>query len=192
MKEQRRHQRVRFNSLPRVRIGQYGLGGLGTLENLSVGGLMLRTELPLKVGEALGCEFSIFDAPLIDMAGTVVSKIGDLYGARFQAGPISEWLIHDGIDLALCSGRASVLSINELQGRKVMRIVGGLNVGLRNDFIHGLTKTGVDEMDLSGVTEIDSAGVDLCRSAVGQYRVGIVNPSPCVRAVLAGKMVVGP
>ena len=50
---------------------------------------------------------------------------------------------------------------------------------------------GVDEMDLSGVTEIDSAGLELCRSAIGQFKVGIVNPSPCVRAVMVGKMISG-
>jgi hypothetical protein len=191
MKEQRRHQRVRFNTLPLVRIGQYGIAGTGKLENLSVGGLMLRTELPLKVGEAFGCEFSVFNSPLIDISGIVASKIGDLFGARFQAGPVSEWLIQGAIDNALDLGKASILSINDLQGRKVMRITGGLNAGLRNDFMHSLTKMGVDEMDLSGVTEIDSAGLDLCRSAVGKFKVGIVNPSPCVRAVMAGKMVAG-
>lgn len=191
MKEQRRHQRIRFNTMPLVRIGQFGLGGAGTLENLSIGGLMLRTELPLKVGEAFGCEFTVFDSPLIDMAGMVASKIGDLFGARFQAGPVSEWLIQDAIDNAIDQGKASILSINDLQGRKVMRIVGGLNAGLRNDFMHSLTKVGVDEMDLSGVTEIDSAGLELCRSAIGQFKVGIVNPSPCVRAVMVGKMISG-
>lgn len=191
MKEQRRHQRIRFNTMPLVRIGQFGLGGAGTLENLSIGGLMLRTELPLKVGEAFGCEFTVFDSPLIDMAGMVASKIGDLFGARFQAGPVSEWLIQDAIDNAIDQGKASILSINDLQGRKVMRITGGLNAGLRNDFMHSLTKVGVDEMDLSGVTEIDSAGLELCRSAVGQFKVGIVNPSPCVRAVMVGKMISG-
>ncbi|MBL8414856.1 MAG: PilZ domain-containing protein [Propionivibrio sp.] len=185
MKEQRRHQRIRFNSLPLMRIGQFGFAGKGQLENLSLVGMMLRTELPLKVGKALGCEFAVFDSPLIDLSTVVVSRIGNLYGARFQAGPISEWLIQEAIDNALTLGKASVLSINELQGRKVMRIAGGLNAGLRNDFMHSLTKMGVDEMDLSGVTEIDSAGIELCRIAVDQHRVGIVRPSSCVLAVMA-------
>ena len=182
MREQRRHQRVRFNIQPVVRIGQYGLAGTGELENISLGGLMLRTELPLKVGEVFGCEFVVFDSPLIDMSAVVVSKIGDLYGARFQAGPISAWLIQAAIDSALASGKASTLSINELQGRKVMRVAGGLNAGLRNDFIHNLTKVGIDELDLSQVTEIDSAGLDLYRLAVKQHRVGVVQLSPCVSA----------
>ena len=185
MKEQRRHQRIRFNSLPLMRIGQSGFAGKGHLENLSLVGMMLRTELPLKVGKAFGCEFVVFESPLIDLSAVVVSRIGNLYGARFQAGPISEWLIQEAIDNALTLGKASVLSINELQGRKVMRIAGGLNAGLRNDFMHSLTKMGVDEMDLSGVTEIDSAGIELCRIAVDQHRVGIVRPSSCVLAVMA-------
>ena len=187
MKEQRRHQRIRFSTLPFVRIGQFGFAGTGELENLSLGGLMLRTELPLKVGEAFGCEFVVFDSPLIDMSAVVVSRIGNLYGARFQAGPISECLIQDAIDHALASGKASILSINDLQGRKVMRIAGGLNGGLQNDFMHGLTRMGVDELDLSAVTEIDSAGLDLCQVAVEQHRVGIVRPSPCVRVAMTGR-----
>jgi hypothetical protein len=43
MREQRRHQRVRFNIQPLMRIGQFGVGGTGELENISLGGLMLRT-----------------------------------------------------------------------------------------------------------------------------------------------------
>lgn len=186
MREQRRHQRIRFNRLPSVRIGQYGLAGAGELANLSLGGLMLRTELPLKVGEVCGCEFSLFDSPLIDISLTVMSKIGDQYGARFQAGPINEWLIQTAIDNVLSMGQASVLSINELQGIKVMRIAGGLNGGLRSDFMHSLTKMGVDQLDLSAVTDIDPAGVDLCRLAVAEHGVDIVFPSACVRAVMAG------
>jgi len=185
MTEQRKHQRIRFNVLPPVRIGQFGLSGTGALENMSLGGLLLQTEMPLKVGEVFGCEFTVFDSPLIDMSAVVVSKIGDRYGVRFQAGPISEVLIQDAIDRALASGKASVLSINELQGRKVMRIAGGLNASLRSDFMHSLTRMGVDEMDLSGVTEIDNAGLDLCRIAIEQHRVGIVRPSSCVRALMA-------
>jgi len=187
MKEQRRHQRIRFSKLPLMRIGQFGFAGKGQLENLSLVGMMLRTELPLKVGKAFGCEFAVFDSPLIDLSAFVVSRIGDLYGARFQAGPISEWLIQEAIDNALSLGKASVLSINDLQGRKVMRIAGGLNAGLRNDFMHSLTKMGVDKLDLSAVTEIDSAGLDLCRIAVEEHSVDIVLPSACVRAVMAAQ-----
>ena len=120
------------------------------------------------------------------MSAVVVNKIGDCYGARFQAGPISELLIQDAIDSALASGKASVLSINELQGRKVMRVGGGLNDGLRNDFMHGLAKVGVDDLDLSGVTRIDSAGLELCRIAVEQHGVGIVGTSSCAQVALAG------
>ena len=181
MKEQRKHQRIRFNTLPTVRIGQFGIAGTGALENLSIGGLMMRTNLPLKLGEACGCEFVVFDSPLIDMSAIVVSKIGDLYGARFQAGPVSEWLIKEAMNDALSSGMASVLSINDLQGRKVMRVSGGLGRGLRNDFMHHLTRMGIDDLDLSEVTEIDGAGLELCRVAVEQYRVRIIHASACVR-----------
>lgn len=193
MREQRKHQRIRFTTLPTVRIGQLGLAGTGVLENLSLGGLMLRTELPLKIGEACGCEFVVFESPLIDMSAIVVSKIGDLYGARFQAGPVSEWLIQEAMNDALLSGKASVLSINDLQGRKVMRVSGGLNGALRNDFMHHLTHMVIDDLDLSEVTEIDAAGVELCRVAVEAYTVRLVNPPPAIRAeikdLLQGRMV---
>ena len=184
MKEQRRHQRIRFNVQPLVRLGQFGFTGLGRLENLSLGGLMLRTDLPLKVGEAVGCEFAVFGSALIDMSADVVSRVGDLYCARFQAGPISEQLIEDVISRALSSGKASILSLNEFQGRRVMRVTGGLNGCLHNDFMHGLTKVGVDEIDLSAVTEIDHAGVELCRIAAEVHQVGIVRPSSCVNEKL--------
>lgn len=98
MKEQRRHQRIRFGVPPLVRLGQSGLTGIGRLENLSFGGLMVRTALPLRVGEAFGCEFAVFGEALIDMSAIVVGqRIGDAYCARFQAGPISQHLIEDVI-----------------------------------------------------------------------------------------------
>ena len=102
---------------------------------------------------------------------------------------LGEWLIQAAIDNALASGKACTLSLNELQGRKVMRVAGGLNAGLRNDFIHNLTKVGVDELDLSCVTQIDSEGLDLYRIAVQQHRVGVVQLSACVRAKMDGHLV---
>lgn len=180
--EQRRHQRIRFNQPPRIRVGQNGYSGKGELQNLSLGGLMLRTDVPLKVGEAFGCEFTVFGSPLIDMPAVVVSKIGNVYSARFQAGPISEILIQSAIDEALASGKASILSIHDLHGHKVMRIAGGLNNGLRGDFMHGLTRVGVTELDLSGVTDIDSGGLALCLIAAEQHDVKMVGHSACVDA----------
>jgi hypothetical protein len=175
MKEQRRHQRIRFNVQPHVRMGQAGAIGLGRLENLSLGGLMVRTDLALKPGEIFGCEFSIFGLYLIDISGVIVGSVGELYSARFQAGPISEALLQDEMIRALSSGKGSVLSVNELRGRRVMRIQGGLNESLRSDFLHGL-KIGVDEIDLSKVTDIDLVGAELCQIALKQ-QIGIVQPA---------------
>lgn len=183
MNEQRRHQRIRFNQPPRIRVGQNGRSGIGQLQNLSLGGLLLGTTVPLKVGDVFGCEFSIFGSPLIDMPAVVVSRVGDLYGARFEAGPISELLIQDAIRAAMSSGNASILSIHDLQGHKVMRIAGGFNQGLRNDFMHGLTRVGVDEIDLSGVTRIDRDGLALCAIALEKFEVQAWQFSPCVDAV---------
>ena len=185
MIEKRRHPRIRFATQPRVRIGQFGVFGHGDLENLSLGGLMLRTRLPLKLNEVCGCEFAVLNSPLIDVSAVIVSKVGgDLYGARFQPGPVSELLIHDVIVRALASGYGSVLSINDLQGRKVMRISGGLNLGLRGDFMHHLTRSGVVDLDLAEVTGIDHDGFNLCRIAIDKYKVRVVRSSPSVRAVL--------
>jgi hypothetical protein len=179
MREQRRHQRVRFNLPPRIRVGQNGLSGKGELQNLSLGGLMLSTDVPLKVGDVFGCEFTVFGSPLIDMPAMVVSKIGDVYSARFHAGPISEILIQEAIDHALATGKASILSIHDLNGGKVMRIAGGLNNGLRGDFMHGLTRVGVSELDLAGVTDVDNGGLALCLIATEQYATRIGARSAC-------------
>lgn len=183
MSDQRRHQRVRFNQPPRIRVGQRGRIGVGELLNLSLGGLMIRTAVALTVGEVVGCEFSVFGSPVVDMPAAVVSKVGDLYGARFEAGPISELLIQDAIKEAIAAGNASILSINNLNGYKVMRIAGGLNQGLRNDFMNGLTRVGVDEIDLSGVTRIDSSGLALCAIALETFEVKTWQRSPCVESV---------
>ena len=190
MREQRRHQRIRFNAPPPVRVGQRGLAGVAALENLSLGGLLLRTSLPLRLNEMCGCEFLAYGAPLIDLSALVVSRLGDLYGLRFLTGPVSERLIQSAIDQALDQGKASTLTINELQGRKVMRVVGGLNSGLRNDFVYGLNKVGVRELDLSEVTEVDGDGIDLCRMALGQFNVAIIRSSPCVRSAMGSRGVV--
>lgn len=188
VQELRRHQRIRFCIAPPVRIGQFGFSADGTLESLSLGGMMLHSERPLKVGAALGCEFALFALPLIDLAGQVVSRVGQRYSIRFQAGPVSAPLIQQAIDRGLALGEASILSVNEVRGRKVMRIAGGLSGGLRNDFMHALTRSGVDRLDLSAVTLIDNEGSELCRIAVEQHQVGIVRPSPCARAVLKTRL----
>lgn len=189
MKERRRHQRIRFKVPPPVRLGQFGFCGSGQIESLSLGGLMLRSELPLRVGASVGCEFELFSSPLIDLVALVVGRIGDRYSARFSAGPLSAFLIEEALERGLAAGEASVLSVNEVHGRRVMRIAGGMTARLRDDFMHGLTRLRVDRLDLAGVTQVDADGVDLCRLAIEQYRVGIVRPSSCVRAVMAECMV---
>src|SRR3990172_9791422 len=107
MLDQRRHQRIRFACPPTLRIGYGGAIGEGVIENLSLSGLMLRTALPLEISRNIGCEFSIFDSPLIDVPAAVVSRVGNLFGVRFQPGPISQIQIEDVINPALASGKAS-------------------------------------------------------------------------------------
>ncbi|HJV92323.1 MAG TPA: PilZ domain-containing protein, partial [Azonexus sp.] len=67
MLDQRRHQRIRFASPPKVKIGYGGVLGGGGIENLSLSGLMVRTPLALEVGHSAGCEFSLFGSPVIDV-----------------------------------------------------------------------------------------------------------------------------
>lgn len=188
MNERRRHRRIRFSKSPRVRVGQAGYTGYCALESLSLGGLMVHSERPLRVGAALGCEFELFASPTVDLSVQVVSRIGERYSARFSPGPVSECLIRNAIDRGLALGDASVLSISDVQGCRVMRVAGGLAGLLRDDFMHALTHQGVDRIDLSEVTRIDGEGVDLCRVAIEQYRVGFVRPSPCVREVMSGPL----
>lgn len=177
MLDQRRHQRIRFSTPPVVTIGHGGAVGSGEIENLSLLGMMLRTDLPLTIGHSAGCEFSVFGSPIIDVPAAVVSRVGNLYGVRFQTGPINQVLIEDAIDGALASGKASILSVHELGGKKVMRIVGGMVGALRNDFMHALTRVGVDEIDLAGVTAVEQAGLALCLVAVNRHGAVIGNQS---------------
>lgn len=169
--EQRRHQRIRFGNPPSVRIGYGGSIGEGLILNLSLSGLMMRTGLELEIGHTVGCEFSLFGSSVIDVPVSVVSRVGDLFGGRFQTGPINQVVIDDAINAALARGHASILSVNDLAGRKVMRISGGLNGTLGSDFMHALTRVGVDEIDLGGVTTVDQAGLDLCLLATRQHGV---------------------
>jgi hypothetical protein len=177
MKEQRRHQRIRFSAQPLVRLGQTGTRGTGRLENLSLGGLMVSTRLRLKVGGAFGCDFSVLGSVLIDISAIVVGCVGDFCSVRFQAGPVSERLLKDEIEHALSSGKGSAFSVNEVQGRRVMRVVGGLNESLRSDFMYSLGQGGIDEIDLSKVTDIDHAGAKLCRIAAQTHRIAIIRPA---------------
>ncbi|MGE5491647.1 MAG: PilZ domain-containing protein [Actinomycetota bacterium] len=180
MQDKRRHQRIRFSSPPPIVIGFEGSLGSGSIENVSLSGLMLRSDLALEVGRRVGCEFSLFGSARIDLTAVVVNRLGNLYGLRFEPGPISRILISDAMAGALAEGRASSLSMHEVGGTKVMRIAGGLNGALQNDVTYSLTRVGVDEMDLSGVTAVDAAGLDLCLLAQGRYGVRIGQRSECV------------
>jgi hypothetical protein len=179
MLDQRRHQRIRFGDLPKVMIGFGGAIGEGLIENLSLSGLMVRTEMPLEISHNIGCEFRVFGSPLIDVPASVVSRVGNLFGVRFQTGPINQILIDDAINSALAQGNASILAVRELSGKKVMRITGGLGNSLRNDFMHALTRVGVDEIDLEGVTLVDQAGLALCLVATKRHGVKLGAQSPC-------------
>lgn len=179
MHDRRRNQRIRFAEPPAVRLGYAGASGTGYIENLSVAGLMVRTGLALEVGGTVGCEFSLQGNALIDLPLQVVSRVGNLYGGRFRKGPLSEALIEDAITSALAAGQASVLSLHESGGRRILRVLGGLCGALGNDFMHALTRVGVDELDLEGVTRTEHAGLALCRIAVEQHGVSLGPQSEC-------------
>lgn len=179
MIEQRRHQRIRFGEPPQARIGHAGQVGVAGIENLSLSGMMLRSDMPLTIGRQLGSEFSLPGVPPLDMSMTVVSRVGDMFGLRFNAGLINQTLLEDGIRQALALGHGAILSVHELSGRKVMRIAGGLNGALRNDFMHALTRVGVDEIDVSAVTAVDPSGLALCLIATSRHGAMIGDQSAC-------------
>lgn len=183
MQEKRRHQRIRFDEAVPIKIGCLGRRVRGTLENLSLGGLMFRSDLDLSVGDTVGCEFRVFESPLIDLTAVVASRVGSgLYGVRFQSGPLSECLIEDAINGAVERGRVSIISVHDLAGGKVMRVAGALTAVNRNDFMHGIERVGVVEVDLGGVTLIDDDGLAMCRHAV-ELGIRVERRSPCVDAV---------
>jgi hypothetical protein len=92
---------------------------------------------------------------------------------RFEAGPISRILLDDAIASALAAGRASILTLHDSGGRKVMRIAGGLNGALHNDFMYSLNHSGVNEIDVSAVTATDPTGLGLCLLAHERYGIRI-------------------
>jgi hypothetical protein len=183
--EQRRYPRIRFDTLLPIRVGHQGQLVSGGLENLSLGGLMFRADIDLMVGETIGVEFRVFDSPVIDMPVSIASRVGKgLYGARFNAGPISNLLIESAIEGAIRKGKASIITIHDREDGKQMRIVGGLTVTAKNEFMHGLSRAGIAELDLSEVTRIDAEGVALCSLAVSRYGVRIGQRSLCVEEAL--------
>ena len=183
--EQRRYPRIRFDTLLPIRVGHQGELVSGGLENLSLGGLMFRADIELMVGETVGVEFRVFDSPVIDMPVSIASRVGSgLYGARFNAGPISNLLIESAIEGAIRKGKATIITIHDREDGKLMRIVGGLTVTAKNEFMHGLSRAGIAELDLSEVTRIDVEGVALCSLAVSRYGVRIGQRSLCVEEAL--------
>lgn len=179
MQEQRRHQRIRFAIPLTVLIGYNGRLESGTLENLSLSGFMVRTAIPLQIGRNFGCEFSVSEGTRIDAVATTVSRLGDLCGARFQDGPVINLLVRDVMEETIASGSASSVCTRTVQGKKVLCVAGGLNATLENDFSYSLTKVGIDELDLSRVTCVDVAGIELCKKAMRNHGVSLVGQSPC-------------
>lgn len=179
MQEQRRHQRIRFGTPLVIQIGYNGQLEKGRLENLSLSGFMVRTNISLEIGKNFGCEFKIMGSVRIDAPATAVSRLGDLYGARFHVGPINERLVKNAMEDAIANGSASSVSTHNVRGKKVMCVSGGLNATLENDFSYALTKAGINELDLSAVTCVDNDGLNLCKDAMRNYGVTIGAQSTC-------------
>jgi hypothetical protein len=178
MLDQRRHQRIRFSVPQKISIGYGGEIGEGASKTSPV---RLDDADADAAGNFAQCRLRIQRFRLA--ADRCASRCGQpglrpVRGA-FPAGPISQILIDDAISAALASGKASILSVHELGGRKTMRITGGLCGILRSDFMHALTRMGVDEIDLEGVTAVEQAGLALCLVAANRHRVTIGAQSPC-------------
>lgn len=177
MQERRRHQRIRFSTPPIVTLGSGGRQTRARIENLSLSGLMVRCDLPLTTGQLAGCEFSLGDSVLIDQSATVITRLGDLYGLRFQPGLVAPVALADAMADALTRGLASVLQVHEVDGVHSLRISGGLNGSLTEDFLHIIRHTKIDELDLSGVTQVDADGLALCRAALAEHGARIARQS---------------
>lgn len=183
MHEQRRHVRIRFAKPLPAYVGYQGQNQRAELHNVSLGGGMLRTDLPLVQGGRFGLEFAL-QGMGIDTVPTVISRgLEGLVGVRFDLGPATEIQLEGAIQDSLRNGIASVLSMHNLGGRKVMRIAGALNQSLRNDFFHALDKVGVAEIDLSEVSVVDTDGLALCAVAAERQGVVIERLSPAVAKV---------
>lgn len=179
MNDRRRHQRIRFSTPPAIKLGSNGSSGQGRIENISLSGMMARSSLPLEPGQVAGCEFTLGGSPAIDQSVAVVSRLGDLVGLRFQPGLANPLLLADAMADALACGTASVLAQHEINGQRVLRVSGGFNASLREDFLHMLEHSSIAELDLSGVTSVDEAGLALCRLAVEKHGVHLGQQAPC-------------
>ncbi len=179
MQDRRRHPRIRFGHPPAIRLGMSGATGEGLIENVSTSGLMLRTDMELPINHVIGVEFVLGSAFPVDVPANVISRVGDLYCLRFRTGPLSYAALDLAIDHALSQGIASTVVIHEIAGKRVMCIAGGLNDGIGGDFMHALTRVGIDEIDLSEVTAVDRSGLALCTVAKIRHRVHLGPCSEC-------------
>lgn len=179
MHDQRRYPRIRFSRPLPAFVGLRGQTVRAEIHNLSQAGALIRTDLPLNTGDRFGLEFALQGMGL-DLVPTVVSRIAGLIGVRFEAGPASLIQLEESMNDSIRNGIASVLSMHNRSGRKVMRIAGALNLSLRNDFFHALDKMGVAEIDLSEVTAVDPDGLALCVVAAEKNGVIIDRLSPAV------------
>jgi hypothetical protein len=179
MQDKRRHVRIRFAKPLPAYVGIKGQNVRAELHNISLGGALLSTDLTLAMGDRFGMEFAL-QGMGIDTVPTVVSRVGEMVGIRFDLGPATEIQLEGAIADSLRNGIASVLSMHTIGGRKVMRIAGALNQSLRNDFHHALDKMGVAEIDLSEVSVADAEGLALCRMAAEKRGVVVERLSPAI------------
>ena len=87
----------------------------------------------------------------------------------------------------MAAGYASKLSVNEVRGRMVMRVAGGFNEGLRHDFLHNLACVKIDELDLSEVTGMDAAGIEMVKFAIDKHRIDVGEVSPDALAIMGSR-----
>lgn len=177
MLERRRHQRVRCAQSLALRIGHAGAQGVGVLENLSASGLMMRSALPLRVGQDFGLSFAFNWSPLVETGATAVSRVGDLVGVRFNAGPLTVGHLSECIAEALRRGEASTAAVHESNGRKVLKVAGGLSESLLGDLRHFVERVGVDDLDAGEVTYVSPAAMAVFVEPLRQGRLQLLRAS---------------
>lgn len=147
------------------------------LENLSANGLMCRAGADFPVNQRLALSFCFEWSPPIELWAQVVSRVGALYGVRFDAAPLSEPLIQAMIGVALKRGDAASATVHDVGGRRVLRLMGGLWDSLAPDIAHFLARGGVDALDAQAVTAVETAGMAPCLEALASGQLELIAES---------------
>ena len=178
MQERRRHQRVRCTHLPPFSIWAACGLGQGSLENLSISGVMLRTDLALRVGQPVGLAVGGLRGHAFETVASVVSRVGDLIGLRFRNAPLAMPHIEAIISDLLQRGEASAATLHDLGGQKTLRVCGGFTPAIDAELRHFVERVANGQLDVGEVTAVDPTTLAHCLPALltGQIKLAAASP----------------